>query len=114
MSKRRLVRWVLGAIAGLALLTGGAIVAAAPAQARVVIGFGFGPWGGYPYAYYPYPYYAYPAYPYGYSYGYSYPSYAYYGYPYYRPRVRHHHRYHHVRTTKSTGSACHPAPRACS
>lgn len=99
----------MGATAVLALLIGGSIVAAAPVQARVVIGFGFGPVWGYPYAYYPYPsYYAYPAYPY-----YAYPpSYAYYGYPYYRPPVHHHHHYHHAKTTKS--SACHPAPRTCS
>ncbi|MGH6981364.1 MAG: hypothetical protein ACREFC_09175 [Stellaceae bacterium] len=59
VAKSALAVFVLAAVAA----TG--IVGAAPANARVFVGFGFAPYWGYPYAY-PYPYsypYPYPAQP---------------------------------------------------
>ncbi len=53
------------AVCAVALIGAATVATSAPADARVFVGFGFGPFWGYPYYPYPYPYpYAYP-YPYG-------------------------------------------------
>lgn len=98
MTRARLGKGFAGALVALAFV----LAAATPAVARVVIGFGVGPYWGYPYAYYPYPAY-YPYYSYSYAYPYPY-TYA-YGYPYYRPHVVHHRR-HHVKARATTHCAC--------
>ncbi len=75
MTTRLIARSALGLFA-LALVAAGSIVSAAPAEARVFVGFGFGPFWGFPYPYYPYPYYPAPYYapPVVYSPGYAPPD----------------------------------------
>jgi hypothetical protein len=72
------------------------VLLSAPAQARVVVGFGFvvpGFWGYYSPAYY-YPYPAYYPYPYYYGYRYAVPAGVYFGHPFYRhPHPRWHRRW---------------------